>query len=71
MEQNDKILDVTGAELTPGKPDECQGNGEHPDFEICCDECDYYLDCFPDWEARLKAIAAGTAHLQEHELIEE
>ena len=54
MEQNDKILDVTGAELTPGDPERCQGNGKDPRFEICCDECDYYLDCFPDWEARLK-----------------
>lgn len=55
MEQ-EKIIDQwTGAELKPGKPDECEGNGEHPDFEICCDECDYYLLCFPDWKERLEA----------------
>ena len=48
MEQKDKIIDVTGAELKPGDPENCQGNGEHPDFECCCDECDYYLACFPE-----------------------
>ena len=44
-----KIIDVTGAELKPGEPENCQGNGEHPGFEICCDECDYFLKCFPEW----------------------
>lgn len=47
------IIDVTGIILTPcsgGK--ECLGNGEHTDengnlIECCCDECDYYLECFP------------------------
>lgn len=43
-----KVIDITGAELAPGDPENCQGNGEHPDFEICCDECDYYLACFPE-----------------------
>ena len=45
-----KIIDVTGAELRPGDPKNCQGNGSHPGYECCCDECDYYLDCFPEWE---------------------
>lgn len=45
-----KSLDVTGAKLVPGNPDKCQGNGEHPFFECCCDECDYYLDCFPEYD---------------------
>lgn len=48
LEQN--VIDVTGAELAPGYPEHCQGNGKHPDFEICCDECDYFLKCFPEWE---------------------
>ena len=47
---DEKIIDVTGAELHPGDPERCQGNGEHPDFECCCDECDYLQQCFPDWE---------------------
>lgn len=45
-----RFKDPTGAELAPGDPDNCQGNGEHPDFEICCDECDFFLKCFPEWE---------------------
>ena len=29
------------------------GNGEHPGLECCCDACDYYLACFPDWSSFL------------------
>ena len=46
------IIDVTGAELKPGKPDECQGNGEDPRFECCCDECNYLQDCADVWEQK-------------------
>ncbi len=42
-----KILDPSGAELRPGDPSSCQGNGMDPRFECCCDECDYFLRCFP------------------------
>lgn len=45
----EKVIDVTGVELTPGKPDVCLGNGEH-EFECCCDECDYFLLCFPEYD---------------------
>ena len=38
----------TGAKLAPGQPDACEGNGSNPDFECCCDECDYYLICFDE-----------------------
>ncbi len=41
-------IDITGVEITPGKPDVCLGNGELG-FECCCDECDYYLLCFPEF----------------------
>ena len=44
----EKVIDVTGVELTPGKPDVCFGNGEQG-FECCCDECDYFLLCFPEF----------------------
>ncbi len=47
-----KILDPTGAELAPGEPDKCEGNGKDPRFEICCDECDYYQLCFPEWNVQ-------------------
>ncbi len=42
-----KVIDVTGVELTPGELVVCLGNGEQG-FECCCDECDYYLLCFPE-----------------------
>jgi hypothetical protein len=48
-----RVIDVTYTELTPGKPTVCLGNGEHR-FECCCDECDYYLYCFPQYDWRLK-----------------
>ena len=41
----------TGIVLRPGFHGEaCPGNGEHPDLACCCDECDFYLICFPDWK---------------------
>ncbi len=44
-----KIIDVTGTPLTPSyKGRKCLGNGEHPPYECCCDECNYYLKCYPD-----------------------
>ena len=45
----EKKTDVTGVELTPGEPTVCLGNGEQG-FECCCDECDYFLHCFPEWD---------------------
>lgn len=46
--------DLTGPELTPGNPELCKGNGEFltdtgEAIEICCDECDYFLVCFPEY----------------------
>ena len=56
MNNNDipkKIIDITGVELTPGDPSVCLGNGEEG-FECCCDECDYYLLCFPQFDPKNK-----------------
>ena len=45
------IIDITGTTLIPGNQGkDCPGNGMNPDIECCCDECDFYLECFPDWE---------------------
>ena len=41
------IEDCTGAILAPGRPQECEGNGENPQYECCCDECDYLMLCKP------------------------
>ena len=40
------IIDITGVILTPGnRGEDCLGNGEHPEIECCCDECDYMICC--------------------------
>lgn len=37
--------------LTPGfHGEKCRHNGENADYDIACDECDYFLICFPEWE---------------------
>ena len=46
-----KVIDVTGIELMPGEPTACLGNGEQG-FECCCDECDYYFVCFPEFNPK-------------------
>ena len=58
MNNNDvpkKVIDITGVELTPGEPDVCLGNGEQG-FECCCDECDYFLLCFPEFDPKIETI---------------
>ena len=50
-----KVIDITGVEVTPGEPTVCLGNGEQG-FECCCDECDYYLLCFPKFDPKSKRI---------------
>ena len=56
----EKIIDITGIELTPGDPTVCLGNGERG-FECCCDECDYYLICFTEFDVEIKeeSVAAS------------
>ena len=52
-----QIIDVTGTPLTPsflGR--KCLGNGEHEKYEICCENCDYYLKCFPKFYSRLRKL---------------
>lgn len=37
--------------LTPSYHGEkCRHNGNNPDYEIACDECDFALICMPDWQ---------------------
>ena len=45
--------DITGIELMPGEPDICLGNGKQG-FECCCDECDCFLLCFPEFDSESK-----------------
>ena len=46
-----KVIDISGVELAPGDPAVCLGNGKQG-FECCCDECDYYLLCFPELDIK-------------------
>ena len=48
-----KVIDITGIELTPGQPAVCLGNGAQG-LECCCDECNYYLLCFPEFDQKNK-----------------
>ena len=48
MEQQEEIL-------TPSYHGEsCRHNGDNPNYEIACDECDFYLICFPDWKEMIE-----------------
>ena len=51
MNDRKKVIDITGIELTPGEPDVCLGNGDQG-FECCCDACDYFLLCFPEYDVK-------------------
>lgn len=33
---------------------DCPGNGQQQGMECCCDECDYYLICFPEMDVSQK-----------------
>ena len=49
-----KVIDISGVELTPGEPAACLGNGEEG-FECCCDECNYFLLCFPEFDPKINS----------------
>lgn len=43
-------MENANEELTPSyHGNDFLYNGEHDGFEICCDECDFYLACFPEY----------------------
>jgi len=46
-----RVINIADAELTPGEPVVCLGNGEQG-FECCCNECDYYFVCFPEFNPK-------------------
>ena len=50
-EKEDLIDQSTGIILIPGyHGDNCPGSGMLQGFECCCDECDYFLICFPEFD---------------------
>lgn len=59
MKKKQIIDEFTGTPLKPSWQGlRCPGNGEHIEFECCCDECDYYMRCFPqyEWEYKFKKL---------------
>ena len=50
-----RVIDIIGIELIPGEPTVCLGNGQEG-FECCCDECDYFLLCFPEFNSKSEII---------------
>ena len=47
--EQEKYIGTDGVQLTPSPNGEkCQANGSNPEIEIQCDECSYYLVCFPN-----------------------
>ena len=64
-----QIIDITGTPLTPSKQGrECLGNGEHSEYECCCDECDYFLYCFDQYEEsnRFLKSVKNLLHTKKH-----
>ena len=50
-----KLMDIADVELMPEEPTVCLGNGKQG-FECCCDECDYYLLCFPEFDSQKENV---------------
>ena len=39
--------------LTPSYHGEkCRHSGQHEEYECCCDECDHFLTCFPEYSKK-------------------
>ena len=57
LDTAEKMIDPgTGILLSPSYlGGVCIGNGDNPGHECCCDECDYYLVCFSDWNEPLSS----------------
>lgn len=51
MLETNETFDRQPEILTPGNHGLfCRHNGENPDYEIACEECDFFLEFFPEWE---------------------
>ena len=50
-----RVRDITGIELMLGTPAVCLGNGAQG-FECCCDECEYCLLCYSNFDPKNKSI---------------
>lgn len=61
------IFDSTGIEIIPGNPQKCPGSAPK---QCCCDECGYFLECYPEWlpdgKEFLKISGSDTANKGGH-----
>lgn len=52
-----KKMDISGARLTPSwQGRRCGYSGLDEKNGCCCDECDYFLMCFPQYDQRIKGL---------------
>lgn len=48
-----KENNMKNIQLTPSPNGEkCIGNGQKKDIECMCDECDHFLECYPEWDSK-------------------
>ncbi len=50
LNHNENINDEEECVTPSFHGEKCRHNGENPYFEIFCDECDYFLICFPEFQ---------------------
>jgi len=50
-----KENNMKNIQLTPSPNGEkCIGNGQKKDIECMCDECEHFLECYPEWDSKNK-----------------
>ena len=66
--------DPSGTLICPGHPKLCHGSDHWPQFDLCCDNCDHYLACFPEDQKEvdealedLRDLKAAEQAMAEHE----
>lgn len=37
--------------------EKCIGNGKNKDVECMCDECDHFLECYPEWDRKKQSVS--------------
>lgn len=52
-----RTIDPSGIHLTPSwQGKKCAGNGTNGQLECACDECDFFLKCYPQFDVNIKGI---------------
>lgn len=62
----------TGQLIAPGQKRICLSSGDFAQmFECCCDECDYYLACYPEYQKEVDEALEDLRDLKAAELVME